>query len=761
MMKKYVASQILMAILTGTSGISLANVPASNTVGTVVNSTAPYNAIIFGQGATLDYSNPGNNMNKSIILGVDASVSSQNIDSAIYKEGPVITYDVVNYHRQYSYQPHMPYLPSITDRTDAASVIAIGTMAGVYANNDSFLGGISIGDQAASYGSGTALGGGSFAATHATSLGYESMAEGDNSVALGYSAYANQIDGIAMGTSAYSLGSSSIAMGVQSQAEGDNSIAIGMVSRTSADGATAVGTRVNVQGSQSGAFGYYDSYLKPAVTGANSYTVGSNSFITGDLSSNLGTNSTISGSYSGNLGTNSTVAGTASYSVGYNNTLTNDFNGNFGSYNNVSGYGSYSTGMSNTISGGYSAVVGDFNTVSTEDTFVLGENVSKTADNSVFLGRDTAYVEEGATTKGLSTSYTSYTINGLTYNYAGGDINGGVVSVGSTTQTRRIQNVAPGYISATSTDAINGSQLYATNNILGNLANTTASGIGGGSTVDPDGTMHVSLAVNGNTYNNVQDALNAIPINNGGSTTAINPNGIYYDNADKKQVTLAGPNGTTITNVAPGMIAPNSTDAVNGGQLYNVANRIDKIGNRLDKVGAGAAALAALHPLDFDPDDKWNFAAGYGNYAGANAMSLGAFYRPNEDTMFSLAGSMGNGENMVNAGISIKLGQKNGVSTSRVAMAKEIVDLKNKNMELQSRLDNMEQKLNAVLSGQTGSIATPVNNSLTDSSDNRIRVDRISGKDNDTYKVERVRINNKDTKDGDDHRDIYGSHIAK
>ena len=96
----------------------------------------------------------------------------------------------------------------------------------------------------------------------------------------------------------------------------------------------------------------------------------------------------------------------------------------------------------------------------------------------------------------------------------------------------------------------------------------------------------------------------------------------------------------------------------------------------MDRVGAGAAALAALHPLDFDPDDKWDVAAGYGNYKDAHAVAVGAFYRPNEDTMFSVGGSFGGGENMVNAGVSVKLGQGNHVSTSKVAMAKEIVEMR-------------------------------------------------------------------------------------
>ena len=148
-----------------------------------------------------------------------------------------------------------------------------------------------------------------------------------------------------------------------------------------------------------------------------------------------------------------------------------------------------------------------------------------------------------------------------------------------------------------------------------------------------------------------------------------------------------------VSGVAAGDISATSTDAVNGSQLFATnqqvaqnAQSINKLGNRINKVGAGAAALAALHPLDFDPDDKWDFAAGYGNYNGENAAAIGAYYRPNEDTMFSVGGSFGNGENMVNAGVSLKLGQGNHVSTSKVAMAKEIKDLRKELEGLKSAL---------------------------------------------------------------------------
>ena len=164
---------------------------------------------------------------------------------------------------------------------------------------------------------------------------------------------------------------------------------------------------------------------------------------------------------------------------------------------------------------------------------------------------------------------------------------------------------------------------------------------------------------------------------------------------DGPSITKTGIDGGNqkVTGVAAGDISEKSTDAVNGSQLFATnqqvaqnAQSINKLGNRINKVGAGAAALAALHQLDFDPDDKWDFAAGYGNYNGENAAAIGAYYRPNEDTMFSVGGSFGNGENMVNAGVSLKLGQGKHVSTSKVAMAKEIKDLRKELEGLKSAL---------------------------------------------------------------------------
>ena len=146
-------------------------------------------------------------------------------------------------------------------------------------------------------------------------------------------------------------------------------------------------------------------------------------------------------------------------------------------------------------------------------------------------------------------------------------------------------------------------------------------------------------------------------------------------------------------------------DVVNLQNSMNGMNtRITKLDRRVDKVGAGAAALAALHPLDFDPDNKWDIASGYGHYAGQSAMALGAYYRPNEDVMFSIGGAFGNGEDMINAGVSVKVGSgESKTTTSKAAMAKEInalrgiVATQQANMEKQEariqELEKMIQKL--------------------------------------------------------------------
>lgn len=209
--------------------------------------------------------------------------------------------------------------------------------------------------------------------------------------------------------------------------------------------------------------------------------------------------------------------------------------------------------------------------------------------------------------------------------------------------------------------------------------------------------QNISTSVDGNSIKvKLNEAIKVESVTANSVTvgdTSISTNGLTIK--DGPSITKTGIDGGNqkVTGVAAGEISSTSKDAVNGSQLFATnqqvaqnAQSISKLGNRINKVGAGAAALAALHPLDFDPDDKWDFAAGYGNYNGENAVAIGAYYRPNEDTMFSVGGSFGNGENMVNAGVSLKLGQGNHVSTSKVAMAKEIKDLRKEMEGLKSAL---------------------------------------------------------------------------
>ena len=216
-------------------------------------------------------------------------------------------------------------------------------------------------------------------------------------------------------------------------------------------------------------------------------------------------------------------------------------------------------------------------------------------------------------------------------------------------------------------------------------------------------TGNSTLNNDGLTINNSEGKAGTT-ITNSGIKIAANGDNTHDVEIGNSNVSMGG---QQIHDVAAGT---STTDAVNVGQLSmfanNVGSAINKLDNRVNRVGAGAAALAALHPLDFDPDDKWDFAGGFGHYKNANAAAIGAYYRPNEDTMFSIGGSFGGGENMVNAGVSFKLGQGNHVSTSRVAMGKEILDLRKVVAKQDGEIQELKQLVNRLAGQQVTS--TPV-----------------------------------------------------
>ena len=170
-------------------------------------------------------------------------------------------------------------------------------------------------------------------------------------------------------------------------------------------------------------------------------------------------------------------------------------------------------------------------------------------------------------------------------------------------------------------------------------------------------------------------------------TPTINGNSRDYKVSLSKDITDQINNNTTNIDKNAGNIAKNTEDIKNiKGDVTDIQNNITNINNnmnsfkgdlskmdkRIDKSVAGAAALAALHPLDFDPDAKWDFAAGYGHYRSGDAAAIGAFYRPNEDVQLSVGSTVGGDETVFNAGLSVKVGAHSGVSRSRVAIGKEV-----------------------------------------------------------------------------------------
>lgn len=582
------------------------------------------------------------------------------------------------------------------------------------------------------------------------------------------------------------------------------------------------------------------------------------------------------------IGVNNTVTGTSGSVSRYN--MVNGYKNTASNVQHVSVIGSGNTvkdtdtalllGDNRTLSGATnSLVIGSADNVTTTDqqnVVVLGHNANATVAGGVALGSGSlAAVEAGVAGYDPSTQQASTDTSSTWV------ATGAAVSVGKGTElTRQITSVAAG---TQDTDAVNVAQLK--------QAFQAAAGAGKPSAVSAGDNISVQNTAGAGEAANYQVSLKkditvdsvtaqtasvgGIQLNQGNSGTigglqnttwnpdqivsgqaatedqlkAVTANVVSYDDDSHSSITLnQGGSSTVIKNVGDGSVAEGSKEAVNGGQLYrtnqaveknagdirNLGSSVNKLGSRLNRVGAGAAALAALHPQDFDPDDKWDFAAGYGNYKDAHAAAIGAFYRPSEDTLISVGGSFGGGENMVNAGITFKLGQHNHVTRSKVAMAKEIIDLratvemlKNQNAQILQTLKLQGTPAVKPLEGNFNDVpethwayqyveglrergylqgypdgefkgdrtmtryeyaaiiyralqnGAPVDAGMAKSVEEfkpeltqvqeaeRFRVDRISGKDNDRHKVERVRVNNKENKEKKEYRDVYGSRIQQ
>lgn len=555
------------------------------------------------------------------------------------------------------------------------------------------------GNQANAFGDGNTVTG-----AFAQAFGDSNVINGTNAIGYGYN---NTVDGTTKNYRDRTFDNESDAATLQTGSWNSNSVAIGSKNTALGSSALAVGNEAKAKMSESIAIGHEAQADKTW-----GIAIGTRATASDVRSLALGHQAKSTGYKANAIGADATANGNHANAIGSSATATGDHAQAFGA-------GAQATGVRTNVFGSDAAATADY-------SIAIGNKANASTANSIALGAN-------STTRS-ATSVTNATVAGHTYGGFAGTSPVGSVSVGKAGQERQIHNVAAGKISADSTDAVNGSQLYSVANDL----------------------------------------------------------------------------QTQINNSTPGQINNNIT---------NLNNRVGNVEKRVNKVGAGSAALAALHPLDFNPDDKWTIAAGYGHYHNANSAALGAFYRPNEDTMFSVGGTVGTGESQLNAGVSIRLGKRSPESRSRVAMGREIAELNARLQDMENKYNNLLQILtphaidpsktaefpdvprnhwayqyisqlagNGILVGYPdgtfkGDVkmtryefatmlyralqnGAPIDDNMKRAMNefgpelqnirlNHFRVDRISGADNDRHKTERVRVNNEPKTQ----RDVYGSRI--
>ena len=555
------------------------------------------------------------------------------------------------------------------------------------------------GNQANAFGDGNTVTG-----AYAQAFGDANIAKGTNAIAYGYN---NTVDGTTKNYRDRTFDNEPDAATLQTGSWNSNSVAIGSKNTALGSSALAVGNEAKAKMSESVAIGHEAQADKTW-----GIAIGTRATASDVRSLALGHQAKSTGYKANAIGADATANGNHANAIGSSATATGDHAQAFGA-------GAQATGVRTNVFGSDAAATADY-------SIAIGNKANASTANSIALGAN-------STTRS-ATNVTNATVAGHIYGGFAGTSPVGSVSVGKAGEERQIHNVAAGKISADSTDAVNGSQLYSVANDL----------------------------------------------------------------------------QTQINNSTPGQINNNIT---------NLNNRVGNVEKRVNKVGAGSAALAALHPLDFNPDDKWTIAAGYGHYHNANSAALGAFYRPNEDTMFSVGGTVGTGETQLNAGVSIRLGKRSPESRSRVAMGREIAELNARLQDMENKYNNLLQILtphaidpsktaefpdvprnhwayqyisqlagNGILVGYPdgtfkGDVkmtryefatmlyralqnGAPIDDNMKRAMNefgpelqnirlNHFRVDRISGDDNDRHKTERVRVNNEPKNE----RDVYGSRI--
>ena len=687
------------------------------------------------------------------------------------------------------------------------SSLAIGSSAQALSNYT-----FAIGSQARTNGNNTvAVGNGAYASnTNALAVGYGTAASGKDSLAFGSFVKSNSDNNVAIGTSVTTNSNDSVGIGTAITTKSNNSVGIGNNVVNNLSNSIGIGNGVATDFNTIGIGNGVETKVQDTIAigngvvsnGESSVAIGNGIHAEGVKTVNIGTNVNAKGVSSIVVGRDTTVNGDDTTIVGANNgTIDADQAAVYG-YNNVVQDASKEQlifGVNSTTKEQGSTVVGSHSKATAVDSLALGNNTIADVQNGVAIGTNSV-TESPVGTTNIKDNTTDIRFSNSTYAGSNPD---SVVSFGThgragaggvTEYTRQLQNLAAGRVSATSTDGINGSQLYDValeaqkHNTLVDGTNTTVT-----SQDNAFGRKEYKVNVNRDLtnmnsvqFNTVNDpqrnfvSKDGIHVFNSEVNTNYGSNGIKLENTDNLDTAEYNMDGININsngkNVRFGTDGINAgdqiinnvkagvadTDAVNVSQLKgvqsNVANntsRINNLGQKVNtnandiravehtildhegritvlengvkdldnkinstagnvlnqsksytdnqaaKVGANAAALSALHPLDFNADEKWQFSVGFGNYKGKNATALGAFYQPNENVLLSVGTTLGTGENMINAGATVRFGSHSSMTTNKqVAVAKEVQDLKLQLSAISQKYDNLVKNLSAQKAGQ-------------------------------------------------------------
>lgn len=670
-----------------------------------------------------------------------------------------------------------------------------------------------IGSQARANGNNTvAVGNGSYASnTNALAVGYDTKASGKDSLAVGSFVKSNSDNNVAIGNNITTNDKDSIGIGSSVTTNSNNSVGIGSMVTTNKDRSIAIGNGVATDFNTIGIGNGVETKVQDTIAigngvisnGESSVAIGNGIHADGVKTVNVGTNVSAKGVSSIVIGRDTTVNGDDTTVVGANNGTVDADQSVVVGYNNKVLDNSKEQLIfgSNSQTGAQGAVAfGTHASATAIDALAFGNNTVADVQNGVAIGTNSVTESPVGTSK-MDDNASDIRFKNI--EKFAGSVPDSVVSFGThgragaggvTEYTRQLQNLAAGRVSATSTDGINGSQLYDValeaqkHNTLVDGTNTTVT-----SQNNSFGRKEYKVNVNRDLtnmnsvqFNTVNDpqrnfvSKDGMHVFNGDVNTNYAPNGIKIkntDNLDTAEYNMDGINinsngknvrfGTDgisagdqiISNVKAGVA---NTDAVNVSQLKDVqsnvannTNHINDLGQKVNtnandiravehtildhegritvlengvkdldnkinttannvlnqsksytdnqaaKVGANAASLSALHPLDFNADEKWQFSVGFGNYKGKNATALGAFYQPNENVLLSVGTTLGTGENMINAGATVRFGSHSSMTTNKqVAVAKEVQDLKLQLSAISQKYDNLVKNLSAQKAGQ-------------------------------------------------------------